>query len=52
MTYMLAAYAVIWIVTFLFVTSIFLRQRSLRRDLEIIEQLVASTDDRTHQAVE
>jgi CcmD family protein len=52
MTYMVAAYAVIWILTFLFVTSIFLRQRSLRRDLEIMEQLVGSTGDRTHQAVE
>ena len=46
MTYMVAAYVVIWILTFLFVASIFFRQRSLRRDLEIIEQLVESTGDR------
>ncbi len=45
MTYMIAAYTVIWIVTFLFVASIFLRQRSLRRDLEIMEQLVESTGE-------
>ena len=52
MTYLVAAYAVIWILTFLFVASIFVRQRSLRRDLEIMEQLVGSTGDPTHQPVE
>jgi CcmD family protein len=52
MTYMVAAYVVIWILTFLFVASIFLRQRSLRRDLEIIEQLVGSTGNRNNQSME
>ena len=51
MTYMVAAYAVIWILTFLFVASIFLRQRSLRRDLEALEQLVESTGDRNDQSM-
>jgi len=42
MTYMIAAYAVFWILTFVFVYSIFSRQRSLRRELEMMEQLLES----------
>jgi CcmD family protein len=44
MTYMIAAYAVFWILTFVFVYSIFSRQRSLRRELEVIEQLLESQE--------
>jgi len=40
MTFMIAAYAVFWILTFVFVYSIFSRQRSLRRELEMMEQLL------------
>jgi CcmD family protein len=40
MGFMIAAYAVFWIVTFLFVLSIFNRQRNVRRDLEMVEQLL------------
>ena len=46
MTFMIAAYAVFWIVTFLLVFSIFNRQRNLRRDLEMVEQLVTEAQDR------
>ncbi len=42
MTYMIAAYAVFWILTFVFVYSIFSRQRSLGRELEVMEQLLES----------
>ena len=42
MTYMIAAYAVFWILTFVLVYSIFSRQRSLRRELEVMEQLLES----------
>ena len=42
MTYMIAAYAVFWILTIVFVYSIFSRQRSLRRELEVMEQLLES----------
>jgi len=42
MTFMIAAYAVFWILTFVFVYSIFSRQRSLRRELEMMEQLLES----------
>jgi CcmD family protein len=44
MAFMIAAYAVFWIVTFLFVFSIYSRQRSLGRDLEMMEQLVESQE--------
>ena len=40
MGFMIAAYAVFWIVTFLFVLSIFNHQRNVRRDLEMVEQLL------------
>jgi CcmD family protein len=43
---MIAAYAVFWILTFVFIFSIFSRQRSLQRELEVIEQLLESQEDR------
>jgi len=46
MTFMIAAYAVFWILTFVFIFSIFSRQRSLQRELEVIEQLLKSQEDR------
>jgi CcmD family protein len=46
MAFMIAAYAVFWLVTFIFVFSIFSRQRSLRRDLELMEQLLESQQKR------
>ncbi len=42
MSYMIAAYGVFWILTFVFVYSIFSRQRNLRRELEMMEQLLES----------
>lgn len=44
MTFMIAAYAVFWIVTFVFVFSIFSRQRNLRDDLKLMEQLLESQE--------
>lgn len=44
MAFMIAAYAVFWIITFVFVFSIYSRQRSLRRDLEMMEQLLESRE--------
>ena len=49
MAFMIAAYAVFWVVTFVFVFSIFSRQRNLRRDLELMEQLLES-QDKSNQA--
>jgi CcmD family protein len=48
MGFMIAAYAVFWIVTFLFVLSIFNRQRNVRRDLEMVEQLL-DTQEKANQ---
>lgn len=42
MTYMIAAYGVIWLLTFVFVASIFIRQRRIQRDLALMEQLLRS----------
>jgi len=47
MTFMIAAYAVFWLLTFVFVFSIFNRQRNLRRDLELMEQLLESRDEQS-----
>ena len=44
MIYMIAAYAVIWLLTFLFVVRVFGRQRSLQRDLELLQQVLESQD--------
>jgi CcmD family protein len=48
MTYMIAAYSVIWLLTFVFIASIFVRQRRLRRDVTLMEQLLET--DRTQQS--
>jgi CcmD family protein len=44
MAFMIAAYVVFWIITFVFVFSIFNRQRNLRRELELMEQLLESQE--------
>jgi CcmD family protein len=53
MAFMIAAYVVFWLVTFVFVFSIFSRQRSLQRDLELMEQLLEGEDgESSRQSVE
>ena len=37
--YLVAGYAVFWIVSFVFIYSIASRQRKLQQDLEMLEQL-------------
>jgi CcmD family protein len=47
---MLAAYSVVWVLTFIFIASISIRQRRLHRDLEVMQQLLeeqAPEDDRS-----
>ena len=39
MIYLAGAYAVFWLVTFVFVYSIVSRQRNIQKELEILEQL-------------
>ena len=45
MTFMIAAYVVFWLVTFLFAFSIYSRQRSLRREVELMGQLLESQEE-------
>jgi CcmD family protein len=40
MAYMIAAYGIIWLLTFAFVASIFARQRRIQRDLALLEQML------------
>jgi CcmD family protein len=40
MAFMIAAYTVFWLITFVFIFSIFSRQRNLRHDLDLMEDLV------------
>jgi CcmD family protein len=44
MTFMIAAYSVIWIITFAFVASIFVRQREIQRQLELVEQMLEADE--------
>jgi CcmD family protein len=46
MAFMIAAYVVFWLITFVFVFSIFSRQRNLRRDLELMEELLKGQEGR------
>ncbi|RME70969.1 MAG: CcmD family protein, partial [Chloroflexi bacterium] len=39
LSYLAAGYAVFWIVTFVFVYSLVSRQKSLQREVEMLEQL-------------
>lgn len=36
--YLVAAYAVFWVCTFVFVLSLWARQRSIERDIETLEE--------------
>ena len=43
--FLAAGYAVFWLVTFVFVYSLVSRQRSLKKDLEMLESLVRDDDE-------
>jgi CcmD family protein len=40
MIYLVAGYAVFWIVTFIFIYSLVSRQRNIQKELKILEQLM------------
>jgi CcmD family protein len=40
MIYLAAGYAVFWLVTFVFIYSLVSRQRSIQKDVKMLEQLV------------
>lgn len=50
MAFMIAAYVVFWIITFVFIFSIFNRQRNLQRDLELMGQMLESQEGERHEA--
>lgn len=44
MTYLVAAYAVFWGVTFLYVFSIASRQRRLQREIDVLKETLGDKD--------
>ena len=42
LNYMIAGYIVFWVVTFVFVASLWLRTRNLHKDVEVLRQLAES----------
>jgi CcmD family protein len=48
MMYLVAGYAVFWIVSFVFIYTMVSRQRKLQKSLEMLEQLVARRDADTN----
>ena len=40
MGYLAAAYAVFWIITFIFIYSLVSRQRKIQKEMEVLEQLI------------
>lgn len=45
MMYLVAGYAVFWIVSFVFIYSLVSRQRNLQKNLEMLEQLARRDAD-------
>ena len=45
MIYLVAGYAVFWLISFLFIYSMVSRQRNLQKELEMLEQLTQSDSD-------
>ncbi|MDX1523426.1 MAG: CcmD family protein [Anaerolineae bacterium] len=43
--FLAAGYAVFWLVTFVFIYSLVSRQRALKKDLEMLENLVKEEDE-------
>jgi len=46
LSYLAAGYAVFWIVSFVFIYSLVSRQRSLQKEVEMLEHLAAEEADR------
>ncbi|MBE7549724.1 MAG: CcmD family protein [Anaerolineales bacterium] len=46
MMYLVAGYAVFWIVSFVFIYSLVSRQRNLQKSLEMLEQLAQRDADK------
>lgn len=44
MEYLAAAYGVIWLVVFVFIFSIYRRQKAVEQELEMLEEIVRDRD--------
>jgi len=42
--YLLLGYAVMWLIGMIYIASLVIRQRNLRRDLELMEQILQEDD--------
>ena len=51
MTYLAAAYFVIWLLTFVFLGAILVRQRRVERQIEILEEVLAAREQRSDDVV-
>ena len=43
--YLLLGYAVMWLIVMIYIVSLALRQRNLRRDIELMEQILQEDDE-------
>jgi len=43
--FLLLGYAVMWLIVMIYILSLALRQRNLRRDIELMEQLLQDDDE-------
>lgn len=46
--YLLLGYAAMWLIGMIYIASLAIRQRNLRRDLELIEQILQEDDHPDH----
>jgi hypothetical protein len=49
MNYLLAAYAVFWIMTFVLVFSVFARQRAVEKDVAALRAILEDKDTEAHK---
>ena len=43
--FLLLGYGVMWLIVMIYITSLALRQRNLRRDIELMEQILQEDDE-------
>lgn len=43
--YLLLGYAVMWLIVMIYVASLALRQRNMRRDIELMQQILQEDDE-------
>jgi CcmD family protein len=43
--YLLLGYGVMWLIVMIYIASLALRQRNLRRDIELMEQILREDDE-------